>query len=150
MFGAAANGRVAQVIGNPDLEHSYSYSYAHDVAAALITLGTQAGATGRVWHLPVDTARTTRQIISQVYALAGRQPRILAARRTTLRVLGLVKPAMREYLHTLYQFREPWVVDDTAFRAAFGACPTPLDEALAATTQWYSAAGCASRAAASR
>ena len=40
---------------------------------------------------------------------------------------------MREYLHTLYQFTDPWVVDDGKFRAAFGDHATPLDEALATT-----------------
>jgi hypothetical protein len=50
----------------------------------------------------------------------------------------------------LYQFSERWVVDDTAFRTAFGALATPLDDALAATTTWYRDAGSAARAAASR
>jgi nucleoside-diphosphate-sugar epimerase len=135
VFGTAVNGRIAQVMGNPDLAHSYSY--APDVSTALVTLGTQPGATGRVWHLPVAEARTTRAIVHQVYALAGRPPRVLAAGRTTLRLLGVVSPAMREYLHTLYQFSERWVIDDTAFRAAFGIRATPLDDALAATTAWY-------------
>lgn len=143
VFGTAANGRIAQVMGNPDLEHSYSY--APDVAAALVTLGTQAGATGRVWHLPVAEARTTRGIVSQVYALAGRRPRVLAAGRTTLRLLGVVSPAMREYRHTLYQFSERWVVDDSEFRTAFGILATPLNDALATTTKWYHDAGPASR-----
>ena len=40
---------------------------------------------------------------------------------------------MREYLHTLYQFTDRWVVDDTKFRTAFGDQATPLDDALAAT-----------------
>ena len=52
-------------------------------------------------------------------------------------MFGLVKPAMREYLHTLYQFTDPWVVDDSMFRASFGVNSTPLDDALAATLQWY-------------
>ena len=89
VFGTAVNGRIAQVMGQPDLEHSYSYG--PDVAAALVTLGTQPDATGRVWHLPVAEARTTRAIVDQVYALAGRRPRVLAAGRTTLRLLGVVK-----------------------------------------------------------
>ena len=72
VFGTAVNGRIAQVMGQPDLEHSYSYG--PDVAAALVTLGTQPDATGRVWHLPVAEARTTRDIVDQVYALAGRRP----------------------------------------------------------------------------
>ena len=57
---------------------------------------------------------------TQVYDAAGSRPRLLAAGAPTLRALGIVKPAMREYLHTLYQFTDPWVVDDTKFRAAFG------------------------------
>ena len=121
--------------GNPDQPHSYSYT--PDVAAALVTLGTQPGATGTVWHLPVAETRSTREIIDHVYRLAGHRPRSLAAGRTTLRLLGLIKPAMREYLHTLYQFTDRWVVDDTKFRTAFGDHSTPLDDALATTLQWY-------------
>ena len=56
VFGTALTGRTAQVMGNPDQPHSYSYT--PDVAAALITLGTQPGATGAVWHLPVAETRT--------------------------------------------------------------------------------------------
>ena len=135
VFGTALTGRMAQVMGNPDLLHSYSYT--PDVAAALITLGSQPGATGSVWHLPIGETRTTRAIIDQVYGLAGHRPRILAAGSTTLRLFGLVKPPMREFLHTLYQFTERWVVDDTKFRTAFGDQATPLDDALAATLGWY-------------
>jgi nucleoside-diphosphate-sugar epimerase len=135
VFGPALTGRTAQVMGNPDQPHSYSYT--PDVAAGLITLATRPGATGSVWHLPVAETRSTRQIIEHVYALAGHRPRILAAGRTALRLLGLVQPAMREYRHTLYQFTERWVVDDTKFRTAFGVRATPLDDALAATLEWY-------------
>jgi hypothetical protein len=42
----------------------------------------------------------------------------------------------REYLHTLYQFTERWVVDDSSFRTALGVSATPLDEALDATLAW--------------
>jgi len=135
VFGTALTGRTAQVMGNPDQLHSYSYT--PDVATALITLGAAPEAVGQVWHLPVAGPSTTRQIIEQVYGLAGSQPRVLAAGRTTLRALGLVKPEMREFLHTLYQFTGRWVVDDGKFRAAFGVRSTSLDEALATTLGWY-------------
>ena len=135
VFGAALSGRPAQLLGNPDQPHSYSYT--PDVAAALVTLGTQPGGTGTVWHLPVAETRSTREIIDYVYHLAGHRPRSLAAGRLTLRLLGFLQPAMREYLHTLYQFTDRWVVDDTKFRTAFGDHSTPLDDALATTLQWY-------------
>jgi nucleoside-diphosphate-sugar epimerase len=135
VFGSALAGRTAQVMGDPDQPHSYSYT--PDVARALITLATSASATGAIWHLPVAETRTTRQIVDRVYRLAAQRPRLFAAGATTLRLLGLVKPAMREYLHTLYQFTDRWVVDDSRFRAAFGDHSTPLDDALATTLDWY-------------
>jgi nucleoside-diphosphate-sugar epimerase len=135
VFGTALSGRTAQVMGDPDTLHSYSFT--PDVAAGLITLGTRPGATGSVWHLPVAPARSTRQIIDEVYRLAGQRPRCLAAGATTLRLLGVVKPAMREFLSTLYQFTDRWVVDDSKFRTAFDESATPLPDALAATLQWY-------------
>jgi nucleoside-diphosphate-sugar epimerase len=135
VFATAIAGKTAQVMGDPDQPHSYSFT--PDVAAGLITLGTAPDATGAVWHLPVSAAPTTREVIEQVYALAGHRPSTLAAGRTTLRLLGLVKPEMREYLHTLYQFTDRWVVDDAKFRAAFGDVATPLPHALASTLDWY-------------
>ena len=92
-------------------------------------------------------ARTTREVIDHVYRLAGHRPRSFAAGATTLRLLGVVKPAMREYLHTLYQFTDRWVVDDTRFRTTFGDLSTPLDEALATTLRWYRDAASAQPAA---
>lgn len=137
VFAAALTGQRARVMGDPDQPHSYSYT--PDVAAALVILGTATGATGEIWHLPVAPARTTREIIEHVYREAGHPPRTLPAGRTALRALGLVKPAMREYLHTLYQFTDPWVVDDSKFRTSFGVSATPLDVALDATLAWYRA-----------
>ena len=118
VFGRALSGKTAQVMGDPDQPHSYSYT--PDIAAALVMLGTAPQATGEIWHLPVTETRTTRQVIGEIYRLAGHKPRLLAAGRTTLRAMGLFMPELREYRHTLYQFTDPWIVDDTKFRAAFG------------------------------
>jgi nucleoside-diphosphate-sugar epimerase len=135
VFDRALTGRSAQVMGNPDQPHSYSYT--PDVAAGLATLATVAGTTGQIWHLPVPETRTTRQLIDEVYRLAGHRPRLIAAGRTALMTIGIVQPAMREFRHTLYQFTAPWVVDDSKFRAAFGDHSTPLNEALETTLDWY-------------
>jgi nucleoside-diphosphate-sugar epimerase len=135
VFGTALVGKSAQVMGDADQPHSYSYT--PDVAAGLITLATAPGATGQIWHLPIAETRTIREVVETVYEMAGHKPRIMAAGRPTLRAIGLFKPEMREYLHTLYQFTDPWIVDDGKFRAAFGDLSTPLDEALASTLAWY-------------
>ena len=135
VFATALTGRRAQVMGDPDQLHAYSYT--PDVAAGLITLATRPEAAGRIWHLPVAETRTTRQVIDHVYRRAGHRPSSFAAGRIALRTIGLVQPAMREYLHTLYQFTDRWVVDDGTYRHRFGDHATPLDDALAATLQWY-------------
>jgi nucleoside-diphosphate-sugar epimerase len=134
VFGAALRGKTAQVMGDPTTLHSYSY--APDVADALITLGVDARAAGQIWHLPVAPARSTKQLIATIYELAGRKAKVLAAGGATLRTIGLFKPVMREYLHTLYQFTDRWVVDDSKFRNAFGTSATHLDEALSTTLAW--------------
>jgi nucleoside-diphosphate-sugar epimerase len=135
VFEKALTGATAQVMGDPDQPHSYSYT--PDVAAALITLATTPDTTEPIWHLPVAEARSTRQIVDHLYRLAGHRSRLVAAGPTTLRLLGLAVPAMREYRHTLYQFTGRWVVDDGRYRRAFGNRATPLDDALATTLCWY-------------
>lgn len=136
VFGTAVTGKTAQVMGRLDTRHSYSYT--PDVARGLLALGTaETDATGQAWHLPVAPAWTTREVITHVYGLADHKPKSFAAGRTSLRLYGLIDPAMREYLHTLYQFTDDWVVDDERFRARFGDLTTPMEEALAATLDWY-------------
>ena len=50
VFANAVAGKRADFIGNPDLAHTYSY--VPDIAAGLVTLGTDERAVGQVWHLP--------------------------------------------------------------------------------------------------
>ena len=51
VIGRAIAGKSAQVIGDPDQPHSYTY--APDAAAVLATLGTDDRALGQVWHVPM-------------------------------------------------------------------------------------------------
>lgn len=129
-------GRSAEVLGDPDQPHSYSYS--HDVAAGLLTLGARDEALGRVWHLPVAPAESTRALLDRVVAALGMGPaaRISALPDWVLRGVGLVWPMAREIAEMTYQWRAPFVLDDTRFREAFGGRATPVDDAVAATVAW--------------
>jgi nucleoside-diphosphate-sugar epimerase len=131
----ALTGKRAQVMGNAAMRHSYSY--APDVAKALIALGTAQAASGEIWHLPIAETLTTREFIDAIYKAAGHLTRLTAAGRTALALVGLFKPELKELRHTLYQFTEPWVVDDTKFRNTFGDMSTPLSAAIEATVNWY-------------
>jgi nucleoside-diphosphate-sugar epimerase len=109
------------------------------VAAGLALLGDHPEDAGRVWHLPAAPAPTTREVHRIVERLVGRP--------LAVDVLDSPRPwgpfdeaFMREYAELFYQYREPQVMDSTAFETRFGCRPTPLAEALAATVDWFRAA----------
>ena len=54
-----------------------------------------------------------------------------------LRLVGLAVPEAREMVEMAYEFEEPFVLDSSAFEAAFDRRPTPLEESIAATVAWW-------------
>jgi nucleoside-diphosphate-sugar epimerase len=136
VFAPALVGKRAQTMGRPDTLHTYSY--VPDVGRNLVLLGSRDEAYGQAWHLPNPETRTTRQLISDVYAAAGsRRNGITALKRPVLRALGVFNHNIRELLHTYYQFDAPFVVDDSAFRTAFGGHTTTWDDIVTNTVDWY-------------
>jgi nucleoside-diphosphate-sugar epimerase len=137
VFGNALSGRRADFIGNADLPHTYSY--VPDIAAGLVTLGTDARAAGQVWHLPGPQTVTTRALLDLVAAQVGHPVGVRSVPKLAVRALGLVNPAMRGLAEMSYQFDEPFVLDTTKYESVFGAAGTPLAAAIAATVAWYRA-----------
>ena len=135
VFGNALAGRRADFIGNADLPHTYSY--VPDIAAGLVTLGTDARAAGQVWHLPGPRTVTTRALMDLVAVQVGHPVGVRSVPKPAVRVLGLVNPMMRGLAEMSYQFDEPFVMDTSRYESVFGAAGTPLDAAIAATVAWY-------------
>ena len=50
---------------------------------------------------------------------------------------GLFNANMREVKEMLYQWNRPFRVDSSKFEARFWDDPTPLEEGIAATADWY-------------
>ncbi len=98
-----------------------------------MTLGERDEADGRVWHLPVQPPMTGRQWVDRIASVVDRPVKVGRISRPMLVMAGLFSPRIRELRGTLYQWERPWVMDDSRFRAAFAAEPTPLDDALRAT-----------------
>lgn len=135
IFGRALAGKAAQVAGNPESPHTYTY--APDIGRGLVTLGEREEALGRAWHLPNPETVSTRRFVELVFDAAGDDFKIQRAPRALLRVLGLFNPAVRETVEMLYEFEEPFVVDHSDFARAFGDHATPLREAIRDTVRWY-------------
>ncbi|GIK62746.1 MAG: epimerase [Chloroflexota bacterium] len=135
LFLAALAGKAAQVIGNPDLPHTYSY--VPDIGKALVTLGEREEALGQIWHLPAPETVTTREFVNRVYQETGHTPRLQVANKFILRAMGLFVPPLRELVEMYYEFNESFIMSHDKFAKAFGADVTPLQEAIHATVAWF-------------
>jgi nucleoside-diphosphate-sugar epimerase len=139
VFGRAVAGKSAQVAGDPDQPHTYTY--APDIGRGLVILGEREEALGRAWHLPSPETVTTRRFVEMIFEEVGKPARVQAAPKVLLRAMGLFNPPLRETIEMLYEFEEPFVVDHSAFERAFGIRATPLREAIKETVRWYRSEG---------
>jgi nucleoside-diphosphate-sugar epimerase len=135
VFGRAVEGKSAQVAGDPDQPHTYSY--VPDIGKGLVILGEREEALGQAWHLPSPETLTTRQFVEMIFEEVGKPASIQAAPKILLRALGIFNPPLRETIEMLYEFEEPFVVDDSRFEREFGERATPLREAIRRTVRWY-------------
>ena len=134
-FPPALAGEPVVAFGDIDLPHSYSF--VPDVAAGLVTLAHDDRALGRVWHLPAVPAMSTRDIHHRVGALLGR-PVIADVIDRPEPVGPFDEQFMAEYAEMFYQHRIPQNMVSTAFESAFDLHPTPIDDALRTTLDWFS------------
>jgi len=135
VFGAALAGEAANLLGNIDLPHTYTYI--GDYARALVTLGERDEALGWTWHVPSAETRTTRELVEMIYREIGRPPKLRVVGRTLVAVMSWFSPMMREIREMAYQFEEPFVMDHSRFAQTFGSEPTPHEEAVRRTVAWY-------------
>jgi nucleoside-diphosphate-sugar epimerase len=135
VFGRAVDGKSAQVAGDPDQPHTYTYT--PDIGKGLVILGEREEALGQAWHLPSPETVTTREFVEMIFEAVGKPARVQAAPKILLRALGLFNPGMRETIEMLYEFEEPFVLDDSRFKQEFGDHATLLREAIQRTVRWY-------------
>jgi nucleoside-diphosphate-sugar epimerase len=129
IFVAAANGTRAQVIGPVDTPHEYVF--VPDVGPVVARLVDAPGAYGRWWHLAGAGTITTRQVVDRAFALTGHKPRMIVAGKTTLRLMGLFNPLMREMVEMNYLQTSPVVLDDSALRGLLGDIKkTPYEKGI--------------------
>ena len=141
VFGRVVEGKSAQVAGDPDQPHTYTY--APDIGRGLVVLGEREEALGQAWHLPSPETVTTRRFVETIFEEVGKPARLQAAPKILLRAIGLFNPGIRETIEMLYEFEEPFVVDHSKFEKAFGGHATPLKEAIGETVGWYRGKGTA-------
>ncbi len=136
VFRAALEGRPATVLGDPDMQHTYTYS--RDFARALATLGDSDKADGKAWHVPSAETISTREFLAMAFGEAGQMPRLRTLGSTSLRLMGILSGQVRRARREkLYQFQSPFVSDHSMYEATFGATTTPHAEAIRETLEWF-------------
>ena len=129
-----AGGR-GRVLVNPDAIHTYHY--VPDVAEGLATLGTASDdAYGKPWMLPCSPAASMRALVARFSRYLGRDIGLTVMPRWGVRSLGLIVPMIGEINEMLYQWDEPFIIDDRRFRKAFAAEPIEVERAAADTVAW--------------
>jgi nucleoside-diphosphate-sugar epimerase len=134
-FGPLAQGKAANVLGHPDMPHTYTFI--QDFGKALVVLGEHDEALGQVWHVPNAEPVTSRQLVAMAAEALGVKPRMLVVRPWMARFLGLFVPEIREMIEMEYEFTRPFIVDYRKYKQAFGDHSTPLREALRQTAEWF-------------
>jgi len=135
VFVPALAGKAAQVLGNPDMPHTYTFI--GDFARGLVTLGERDEALGQVWHIPNAETATTRRFVEAIFAELGTPARLGVAPALAISVMALFNPTMRAVKEQLYQSTRPLVVDHRKFVRAFGSRYTPHREGIRQTLDWF-------------
>jgi nucleoside-diphosphate-sugar epimerase len=134
-FDPALSGKTVNVIGNPDMPHTYTYI--RDFARSLVTLSENQEAYGRAWHVPNAPAMTTRHFADLVAREIDQPVKLRPAGRLTMTLLGLFVPELREMKELMYEFEDPFIVNHSDFEATFGNGVTQHQEAISETITWY-------------
>jgi len=119
------------------LDAVHTYHYIPDVASGLATLGCAgADAYGKPWMLPCAPAGRLRDLVTRIAKHLQRPVKVAQVPTWIIKAAGAVVPMMRELAEMSYQWKEPFVIDDSRFRAHFHTDPADLDAAAAETARW--------------
>lgn len=119
------------------LDAVHTYHYIPDVAGGLATLGcAEADVYGRPWMLPCALAGTLHELVARLATTLSRGINVRQLPRWVVKTIAVFSPLFRELDEMLYQWEEPFVVDDRRFRERFHMAPTNVDQAAAETVEW--------------
>lgn len=140
VFSNLGKGKTAQWPINADVPRSFSYT--PDAARALYLLATHPEACGQVWHLPsAQPALTGREFIRLAARQMGGSGNVRVLPKWVLKAIGWFSPFMKEAYEMNYQDAFAFRFDSAKFEKAFGFTPTPYEEGIKATAEWYLQSG---------
>lgn len=135
MFEPALAGKPMRTMLAGDQPHTWHYL--PDVAVGFATLVERSEADGRAWILPAAVPLTQDQVAAIVNELVDTPVTVGRISPPLLALGSLFSRQAREGRKVAHQFDRPWVIDASAFEAAFGQLPvTDHREAIGRTLEW--------------
>jgi nucleoside-diphosphate-sugar epimerase len=123
------NGKKAQVFGNPDRIHTYTYT--PDAAKATAILGNSTSAYNQEWHVPTTSEKlTNRQWIELIAKELNTPAKIQKVPSWMLSLSGIFIPIMKEFPEMLYQYEQDYIFDSSKFESQFKLVATPPKEGI--------------------
>jgi len=136
IFEKMKNGKSAQWFVNAKQPHSFTYT--PDAAVALYMLAVSENAYGQTWHLPTaKPALTGNEFISIAAKYMHAKNKVQVLPKWLVGIIGLFVPVMKELAEMLYQNEFPYVFDSSKFEKAFQFKPTPYEEGIRRTAEWW-------------
>ncbi len=127
--GNLLKGKKAQVLGNPDKIHTYTYT--PDAARATALLGNTTDAWNQVWHVPTTKEKlTNRQWVQLIADQLNTDAGIQTVPVWLLKLLGWFMPVMKELPEMMYQNEQDYVFDSSKFEKRFGIAATAPEEGI--------------------
>ncbi len=112
--------------GLGDVSQPMTWTYPGDMATTLIAAANRDDSLGRPWHVPSNPARSQQELVDDLADAAGvPRRRIRPLPTALLRSLRPAVPILRPVVSLMYQYEAPFIMDDSAARAAFAISPTP-------------------------
>ena len=127
-------GKKAQVFGNPDKIHTYTYT--PDAARATALLGNTPDAFNQVWHMPTTREQITgHQWIELFEKQLGLKAGIQQVPNWLIHLLGMFIPVMKEFPEMMYQYDQDYIFDSSKFEKRFGYMVTSPPDGVKAMVE---------------
>jgi nucleoside-diphosphate-sugar epimerase len=135
MFRNAINGKPVMWPVNADVKHNFTFI--DDAAEATILMVQDPSAYGNVFHVSGQTI-TARKFIEEIFRVAGNRAVINVLSRRSIKVMGIFNSNAREFIELLYEYEDPYVLDDSKFLKAFPAFSyTDYSVGVRRTVDWF-------------
>lgn len=110
-------GKNPGFMGKKGVPHTYAFTL--DNGKALVELALDESCYGEVWHLPVNLPITADEAMIMINRILNSNHKVAYLPQPLLGIVSLFVPPVKEARPMLYQFNEPYHMDDSKFRKKF-------------------------------